>query len=198
MKMAQHSLASRPHKGGITALTWEHLPPLSPPTVVPSSCSLSFLSQLFSPSSRRPPCLCKVICRGEDYCSPSWWPWLGWRDAYTDEDECSYSLAEVCLFQGTLALMTWLIGCPKSGGALINHLTDWIQSSASPAQWWTGKDTAQVLTRVHSHHRWQRRRRPTSQENEGTYVEEETLFLCDSQCQAANRWLTGDTASATL
>lgn len=70
--------------------------------------------------------------------------------------------------------MTWLIGCPKSRGALINHLTDWIQSSASPAQWWTGKDTAQVLTRVHSHHLfWQRRRRgPTGQKNERTHTEE--------------------------
>lgn len=107
------------------------------------------------PPLHHPPCLCKVICRREDYCSPSWWPWLGWRDAYTDEDECSYSLAEVCLFQGTLALMTWLIGCPKSREALINHPADWIQSSASPAQWWTGKDTAQVLTWMHSRHRRQ-------------------------------------------
>lgn len=197
--MAQHSLASHTHKIGI-----------EPPQIRsfgPTDLDhRSYLILLFFlpfptviPSPWRPPCLCKVICRGEDYCSPSWWPWLGWRDAYTDEDECSYSLAEVCLFQGTLALMTWLIGCPKSEGALINHLTDWIQSSASPAQWWTGKDTAQVLTRVHSHHLWQRRRQAYQpREWEDVHGRKGNLFLRHSQCQAANRWLTGDTASATL
>lgn len=87
--------------------------------------------------------------------------------------------------------MTWLIGCPKSEGALINHPADWIQSSASPAQWWTGKDTAQVLTRVHCHHC-----RAARQKNEGTHTDERgLLFLCHSQCQAANRWMTGGTSS---
>lgn len=55
-------------------------------------------------------------------------------------------MAKVCLFQGTFSLMTWLIGSPKSREELINHSIDWIQSFASPAQWWTGKGTIQGLT----------------------------------------------------
>lgn len=91
--------------------------------------------------------------------------------------------------------MTWLIGCPKSGGALINHPTDWIQSSASPAQWWTGKDTVQVLTRMHSHHRRQLycRIQQTIKWRDICGQRRKLLFLCHSQCQAANHRMTGDT-----
>lgn len=71
-------------------------------------------------------------------------PGRAWRHAYTDEDECSGLhrwRGVFCLFQGTLALMTWLIACPGSAAPLINQAADWIQSFASPAHWWTGKDT---------------------------------------------------------
>lgn len=88
-------------------------------------------------------CLCKVICRGEDDCSPSWWPWQRltacihrWRWMQWVRSAAGVS----CLFQGTLALMTWLIACPGSAEPLINQAADWIQSFASPAHWWTGKD----------------------------------------------------------
>lgn len=88
-------------------------------------------------------CLCKVICRGEDDCSPSWWPWQRltacihrWRWMQWVRSAAGVS----CLFQGTLALMTWLIACPGSTEPLINQAADWIQSFASPAHWWTGKD----------------------------------------------------------
>lgn len=84
--------------------------------------------------------------------------------------------------------MTWLIGCPKSGGALINHRADWIQSSASPAQWWTGKDTVQVLTRMHSHCRRQQRCRGRQAKEWGDVCGQDRTPLPLTLSMSSSQW----------